>query len=146
MDKEQLIAISICTRASRLKLVRSAIHDAAEYVGLDKESADAVVLAVNEACMNIMQHGYDMQPDGSIEITVFKQADALVFQLRDYATPVDATKIHPRDLKEIRPGGLGINMIDSLMDEYGYLEPPVDGGNLFQMTKYLRHEENGGKR
>ena len=55
---EQLVSLSFVSRASRLKLLRCVIRDAADMIGLDSEATDAVVLAVNEACMNIIQHSY----------------------------------------------------------------------------------------
>jgi anti-sigma regulatory factor (Ser/Thr protein kinase) len=135
---EQLVSLTFCSRASRLKLLRCVIRDASDLVGLDEEATDAVVLAVNEACMNIIQHAYRMDPNGRIEVDVLQDQDAMVFRLRDYAEKVDADKICSRDLEDIRPGGLGVHLIRCLMDECGFLEPPVDGGNLFQMKKFLQ--------
>lgn len=134
---EELVFMSFVSRPDRLKLLRCVLRDAADMAGLDSDTTDAVVLAVNEACMNIIQHGYEMAPDGRIEIRVSREPDALVVQLRDYARRVDVATVRPRDLDDIRPGGLGVHFIGALMDESGFLEPPPDGGNLFQMKKYL---------
>lgn len=133
---DKLVTLSFCSRASRLKLLRSVVRDAACMAGLDQEASDAVVLAVNEACMNIIQHGYAANPDGRIDVTILLQDQALVFQLRDFAEPVNVEKVCARDLDELRPGGLGMHLIECLMDEYGFLEPPEGGGNLFQMKKH----------
>ncbi len=133
---DELVFLSFCSRPSRLKLLRCVIRDAVDIAGLDTETADAVVLAVNEACMNIMQHGYAMNPDGRIDVKISREPGALVFQLRDYAECVDAGKVCSRDLDDIRPGGLGLHLIGCLMDESGFLEAPPGGGNLFQMKKF----------
>jgi anti-sigma regulatory factor (Ser/Thr protein kinase) len=134
----ELVFLSFCSRPSRLKLLRCVIRDAADMAGLDADTTDAVVLAVNEACMNVMQHGYAMNPDGRIDIRVSREADALVVQLRDYAESVDAEMVCSRDLDDLRPGGLGVHLIGCLMDESGFLETPRGGGNLFQMKKIIR--------
>jgi anti-sigma regulatory factor (Ser/Thr protein kinase) len=134
---DELVFLSFCSRPSRLKLLRCVIRDAVDIAGLDTETADAVVLAVNEACMNIMQHGYAMNPDGRIDVKISREPGALVFQLRDYAECVDAGKVCSRDLDDIRPGGLGLHLIGCLMDESGFLEAPPGGGNLFQMKKFI---------
>ncbi len=136
-DSEELLFMRFCSRPSRLKLLRCVMRDAATMVGLDAETTDALVLAVNEACMNIIQHGYGMDPDGRIEIRVCHEPGALVVQLRDYAHSVDVHQVRSRDLDDVRPGGLGVHLIGSLMDECGFLEPPPGGGNLYQMKKYL---------
>ena len=135
---DELVFLSFCSRPSRLKLLRCVLRDAADMVGLDADTTDAVVLAVNEACMNVMQHSYAMNPDGRIDIRVSREADALVVQLRDYAECVDTETVCSRDLDDIRPGGLGVHLIDCLMDESGFLETPPGGGNLFQMKKFTR--------
>ena len=134
---EQLLSLTFCSRPSRLKLLRCVIRDAAELAGLDGEATDAVVLAANEGCMNIIQHAYAMDPNGRIDVTVIKEQDALVLQLRDYAARVDVEKVCSRDLADLRPGGLGVHLIGCLMDECGFLEPPQGGGNLFQMKKFV---------
>jgi anti-sigma regulatory factor (Ser/Thr protein kinase) len=135
---EQLVTISFCSRASRLRLLRSVLRDAAELAGLNESQTEAMVLAVNEACMNIIQHGYAMAPDEQIDVSVFQENEALVIRIRDYAATVDVEQVHSRELDDIRPGGLGVHLINSLMDECGFIETPSDGGNLFQMKIFTR--------
>jgi len=137
---DELATLSICSRANRLKLLRSVVRDAACLAGLDGEDIDAVVLAVNEACTNIIQHAYAMDPNGRIDVTILSEGDALVVRLRDYAEEVDERTVCSRDLDDVRPGGLGVHLIRCLMDEYGFLEPPDGGGNLFQMKKYTARD------
>jgi len=137
---EQLVAVSFCSRASRLRLLRNVLRDAADLGGLDESQTEAMVLAVNEACMNIIQHAYAMDPDGQIDVSIFHEREALVIQIRDYAATVDTEKIRSRELDDIRPGGLGVHLINSLMDECGFIEAPSDGGNLFQMKIFTREQ------
>ena len=129
--------MSFCSHANRLKLLRSVIRDAADIAGLDTKQAGEVVLAVNEACMNIIQHGYQMKPDGWIDIEVASDEKAVSFSIRDYAPEIDTASCHSRDLDDIRPGGLGVHLIQSLMDECAFLAAPGGVGNLFQMKKYF---------
>jgi anti-sigma regulatory factor (Ser/Thr protein kinase) len=134
---EELVFMQIYSRPERLRLLRDVVRDAADIAGLDEAAADAVVLAVNEACMNIIQHGYRMDPAGRIDIRVSREPGALVVQLRDYAGRVDVSTVCSRDLDDVRPGGLGVHLIGCLMDESGFLDAPADGGNLFQMKKFV---------
>ena len=134
---EHLVSMTFLCRASRLKLLRCVVRDAAELAGLDDDSTNAVVLAVNEACMNIMQHAYAMDPDGRIDVVISREDDAMVFRLRDYAHTASAGRIVSRDLDELRPGGLGVHFINSLMDQCSFLESPDQCGNLFEMRKLI---------
>lgn len=136
----QLVTVSFCSRASRLRLLRSVMRDAADLAGLDESQTESLVLAVNEACMNIIQHAYGMSPDGQIDVSVIQESGALVIRIRDYAAPVDVEQVRSRELDDIRPGGLGVYLINSLMDECEFIEPPSDGGNLFQMKIFTREQ------
>lgn len=138
---EILVRMSFCSHASRLKLLRSVIRDAADIAGLDDDQSGEVVLAVNEACMNIIQHGYQMKPDGWIEVEVASDDKAVSFRVRDYAPEIDSSVCCSRELDDIRPGGIGVHLMQSLMDECDYLAAPDGGGNLFQMKKYRSQQE-----
>lgn len=135
---EVLVSLSFVSRPNRLKLLRCVVRDAAAMVGLQTDEIEAVALAVNEACMNIIQHGYAMSPGGRIDVEIASEAGALVIRLRDYARRVDTGRVCSRALDDIRPGGLGVHLIECLMDESGYLDAPMDVGNLFQMKKFTR--------
>jgi len=137
---EPLVTISFCSRASRLRLLRSVMRDAAELAELDESQTDAMVLAVNEACMNVIQHAYGMAPDGQLDVSVIQERGALVIQIRDYADRVDVDQIRSRELDDIRPGGLGVYLMNTLMDECEFIEPPADGGNLLQMKIFTREQ------
>lgn len=134
---DPLIELRFPARPDRLRLLRSVVRDAARNAGLEDQDADNVVLAVNEACMNVIQHGYEHDPDGEIRLGIFQLEDALVFRLQDDAPCVDKEKVCSRDLEDIRPGGLGVHFIEKIMDESAFLECG-EQGNLLQMIKYLK--------
>ena len=54
--------------------------------------------------------------------------------IRDQGEPVDKKKLVPRDLGEIRPGGLGVYLIRSVMDNVKYINK-IDEGNYLIMSK-----------
>ena len=134
---DALIELRFAAEPCRLKLLRSVVHDAALVAGFHGQDADNVVLAVNEACMNVIQHGYKNDPHGEIRLSIHRSDDALIFRLQDDAPCVDENKVCSRDLEDIRPGGLGVHFIHKIMDEAGFLECGHDG-NLFQMVKYTK--------
>lgn len=141
-DTDPLIELRFPARPDRLKLLRSVVRDAAVCAGLPQQDADNIVLAVNEACMNIIQHGYRNDPGGEIRLAVHTDGQALVFRLQDDAPSVDTVKVHPRDLEDLRPGGLGTHFIDSIMDATAFVD--CGGrGNLFEMIKFIRAKGDG---
>ncbi len=91
---------------------------------------------MDEACANVIRHAYGGPCDARIRLRLSQHENELVFELRDFAPCVDPDRVQPRDLDDTRPGGLGINFIDALMDSWS-LQPLEGGGNLLSMRKRL---------
>jgi anti-sigma regulatory factor (Ser/Thr protein kinase) len=123
-----------------LRLARGCVREAAKLAGCDDATVDNLVLAVNEACMNVIQHGYSIDCAAHKEmcLQIWLEDAALVFDLLDCAPPVCAEQVQPRSLDEIRPGGLGVHFMRSIMDEVIFAEPPQGFGNRLRMVKRLR--------
>lgn len=134
---ETLTEIHIFAQPERLKQLRYVIHETTRQVGFQPQEQDNIVLAVDEACSNIIRHAYHNAPDQEIRLTIFRNDHALIFQLQDDAPCADIAKVLPRDPEEVRPGGLGLYFIHQIMDETAYLECG-ESGNTLQMIKYLK--------
>jgi len=109
-----------------------------ELLGADSESTDCAVLAVNEACMNVIQHAYGPGRTGEIVLEILNNRDRVKFRVIDFAEPVDTAAVRPRDLDDLRPGGLGVHLIRQVMDEAGFVPAPAGAGNVFEMVKRWR--------
>jgi sigma-B regulation protein RsbU (phosphoserine phosphatase) len=59
-------------------------------------------------------------------------------RVTDFAPPVDPETIKPRDLDDVRPGGLGTHFLREIMDTADFLPAPDGAGNLLRMTKKAR--------
>jgi sigma-B regulation protein RsbU (phosphoserine phosphatase) len=138
VSASRLLELRFPARPGELRRVRSALREAVLESGVDEECAADVVMAVDEACQNVIRHAYAGQPDGTIELQVDRESDALVISLIDYAPEVDPEDVRGRDLDELRPGGLGTHLIRSAMDEVEFEKPPPGCGNLLRMVKRLR--------
>jgi len=137
VNDETLMTLRIPSRPSRLRLVRKGVSEMVLFAGCSDETAHNMVLAVDEALQNVIRHGYEFDPDGEIEITLQREGNRIIFLIRDHAKIVDPTRIKPRKLDDIRPGGLGTHFIREVMDEVEFLEPPKDGGNLLKMVRKI---------
>jgi sigma-B regulation protein RsbU (phosphoserine phosphatase) len=120
-----------------LRLVRRKTSEVLNEVGFDEDQRARLVLAVDEAVANVIRHAYAGCCDGRVELSFWLDADSLRIELRDYADPVDPNRIKPRDLSECRPGGLGVNLIDSVMDNWCFRHPTDGPGNQLTMVKRL---------
>ena len=123
--------------AENLRLVRRAVNDVVHLLGFDESASQRVVLAVDEAFANVIRHAYRGSSEGRVELSFWLDDDALRFELRDFAEAIDFSCIRPRDLDDCRPGGLGINLIDSVMDHWHFSQPEDGFGNRLTMSKRL---------
>ncbi len=124
-------------RAEHLQELRAAVRTAAQQCSCDQPLTEQLTLAVNEAAMNIIQHAYRETATGEIILEIHNNGSELIFRLLDFAAPVDSNALRPRDLDEVRPGGLGLHLIRTVMDKVEYLPPPPGVGNLLQMSKCI---------
>ena len=122
-----------------LSEARARFAELVEQLALDADTTHHVLIAVEEAVQNIVVHGY--KPDewpGRLDISVWRDDGDLVFELRDYAAPVDIAAIKPRVLGPAqRPGGLGLHLIRAAMDDVRYSHAPNGSGNILLMRKRL---------
>ena len=123
-----------------MRAVRAALRTALDSQEVGPELRDRLVLAVDEACTNIMRHAYCGACKETISLHLSREKDMLLFELRDHAPTVDARKLKPRDLSECRPGGLGLPFIDALMDEWK-LQPLSKGRRRKTKRQCAAHDE-----
>ncbi len=121
----------------RLQDVRAEVRSAALLAGCSAGVVAQIVLAVDEACTNIMQHADEGDYSGEILLEIHNNGDELVCVLKDWAATVDPGRIQPRSLEELRPGGLGTHFIDELMDDWVFDEAPQGCGNCLTLTKRI---------
>ncbi len=133
---ELMMEIRFPAIVDRLSLVRNSVRTAAHKCGFEEPALQDIVLAVDEACQNIIVHGYGAEADGDIVLGIYRQIDAIRFRLRDYAPDVQADQLVSRDLDDIRPGGLGIHFINQTMDAAVYQTLPDEPGNILEMIKH----------
>lgn len=138
VDAHRLASLRVPGRPESLRLVRALVREAALARGADADWAEDLVLAVDEACQNVVRHGYgNGTVDGDLVVEAMAEDEGLSVTVTDFAPPVDPDRIRPRDLSEIRPGGLGVHFIRSLTDQSGWETPPPGAGNTFRLRKRL---------
>jgi len=108
--------------------------------GWNEHQVADVVLAADEALTNVIRHGYQCEPGQRIFVHFERiddpaRGEGLELRVRDFARQVPLDQIRGRDLDQPRPGGLGVHLIKSLMDEAVYSHAD-GGGMLLVMRKY----------
>jgi len=129
------IKIEILSDPRMLKIVRSGVGHLCTIMGFPNVNKNSVVLAVDEACSNIIKHAYNNKPDQVIKINCYMYEDRLEIRLRDFGEKADLKKIQPRELDDVRPGGLGVHLIRTVMDNVVYKNDPKNGNHLLLVKK-----------
>ncbi len=119
--------------------VRKAGEKIALAIGFSAEKAAMIMLTIDEALANVIQHGYGGQTGRPIDVFIERICPegrvGIRVLIRDRAKQVDPASIKSRDLDDVRPGGLGVHLINSLMDEV--VHRPTGEGMELEMVKYL---------
>ena len=110
----------------------------AETAGLNAHDVQAVQLAVDEACSNIIQHAYGGEGRGDIECTCCIGADGLTMTLKDHGASFNPDNVPApnlgADLEGRMEGGLGMFIMRKMMDEIRFVFAP-ESGNVLTMVK-----------
>jgi serine/threonine-protein kinase RsbW len=114
----------ILSRTESLVEVREFVDAAARAFGFSEEDVSNIILAVDEACTNIIKHAYQYAKDEKIEISIFRSTRSFEIRIYDNGKAFDPSLIRPPDLKEHighkRRGGLGVYLMKRLMDKVEY--------------------------
>ncbi len=104
--------------------------------GFSEKEIFEVGLAVDEACSNIILHGYG-EEEGQIEVELAVSPERVTVSLKDSGVPFNPLTVEPPDLcddvDQRKVGGLGVFIIKKTMDSVGY--EYRDGKNVLSITK-----------
>lgn len=114
------------------------INQTAHAAGLDERAVFAVELACDEACSNVIRHGYAGQP-GDIHITCHVSDSNFVVEVADHGPPFDPLSVKPalaaKSIDDIPVGGRGVYLIRKLMDTVTYQYDPRHGNRLTMIKR-----------
>ena len=143
-----LLKMTLKSNRAALPGMRDRVRALTQAERFGEEAGGQIVLAVEEALANIIQHGYEGASDQPIEVRFDRLEQngrrGIRVTLRDYGRQVDPATIRSRDLDDIRPGGLGVHIIRSIMDEVVYA-CLADCGMLLTMTKWRDPPDNSAE-
>lgn len=121
----------------------SFIKDKASQLGLPRELIRKVELASEESIVNVISYAYPNDIAGKIEIDCERSGESrFQITIRDFGIPfnpldLDVDNAASVPIEERKIGGLGIFMIEELMDEVSYKREGDQ--NVFQMVINLNH-------
>ena len=101
-----------------LKNIRSMLVDFLNNHKLQVKEIKEIELGTDEAVTNIIKHSYkEENKKNIIQVELEISENKVIIHLYDNGTPVNEEKIKPRELSDVKPGGLGTYFINKIMDE-----------------------------
>jgi anti-sigma regulatory factor (Ser/Thr protein kinase) len=135
---EQLCRFTETITLSNMASLRQQWKQVMVAVGGDPVVVADMILALNEAVINSVRHGYQGQ-SGWVQIEIWRAGRSLVVKQYDAAPAFDPTVVPPPDttlpLALRTLGGMGVHMMRNFTDEMHY-ERTSDGRNLLTLIKY----------
>ena len=128
------VALTVPSHTKYLYVIRSALYPVVIETGFSKKDSRRIVLAVDEACSNIIKYAYEGDFTGTIGLKLILDRTKLRIELMDSGKKPDVAKIAPRELDEIRPGGLGTHFIAEVFDSVKY-DTSAASGTVLTMEK-----------
>jgi len=130
------------TRAAEfesLSVLRDFVKEACQqYEEISEDTVYDLQLAVDEACTNVITHGYAGMNPGSIILMLELFSEKVVVTITDFGHPFEPSEPPAPDMEakiEDRPiGGLGLYFIYQTMDKILY-ETNEDGNHLVFIKK-----------
>ena len=117
-----------------LQRIRGFIGEACREAGVGRSETHGIQLAVDEACTNVVEHGYAGREPGSIGVSFEAAPDRIAVVVTDRGRPFDPAGVPAADVEgdwEKRPiGGLGWHLIRQIVDEIGYQSDGESGNRL----------------
>jgi len=120
------IHLRVPAEPASLATIRIAVSAAATAAGMPRDRVEDVLVAVTEACTNVIVHAYEGRP-GMVDVRMAERGGVLDIIVRDHGRG-----LVPR-LRHTSPGlRLGLQMIAALADEVRF-STPEGGGTTVRM-------------
>lgn len=97
---------------------------------------DEIVLALNEALVNIVEHGVSSPTDARLHVELGMHADWVSIRVTYPGQPFDWTRVSSPDVREMQERGYGTFIMNETMDSVVYLHD-LRGGMMLSMVKWI---------
>ena len=130
------LQLDLPAEACMLPKTRWALSGYLEEVGAGPEAVGDVILALDEACANVVRHAF---PDGEGQYRLVAELndDEIVFEIEDSGVGFDPFEETGVGVDPQATSGRGLRLIRQLMTAVEVESPRPDGGTRIRMRKAL---------
>jgi serine/threonine-protein kinase RsbW len=124
--------MEITSNPDYVSIIRLTTSAVANKIGFSADEIEDIKVAISEACTNAIKHSEDDK--FNIEFKILH--NGLNIEIRDNGKGYDNNLIITPDLDKPKENGLGLFIIQALMDEVS-INSKEGEGTIINMTKYL---------
>ena len=143
-DGRETVEINISLNPKMMRVVRDVAGRMGTLSGLNQEEANGFKLAVDEACANVLRHAYGGDDSRRLSVKISMETVGLRVVLHDSGRGFNPEDIPPLKEPRLEPGGLGLHLIRTVMDEVDYTSSEIEG-NTLTMIKYTNKDGGRGE-
>ena len=136
METRLVLQLELPADARLLPRTRQAVAGYLEEAGTEEDARADVVLALDEACANVIRHAFPNGTLGTIRLRAEIGDDAVTVQVEDDGVGFDPDATTGRPDPE-QTSGRGLYMIRKLMTTVQLESPTETGGTRLRMQKRL---------
>ena len=140
-NKNRTGELRVKSKTENLSVIRDFVSSNARSAGIPEATVENIILAVDEACTNIIKHAYKLSPEGEIIIKIDYDEEKFTVTIIDYGKSFEPDRVPLPDLqkyyREHRVGGLGMYLMKSLMDNVEYITVPGEYNKVL-LSKNIR--------
>ena len=128
----ETIKMEISANPEYVSIIRLTTSGIANKVGFCIDDIEDLKVAISEACTNAIKHSLDER-----FIIIYSIIEnGLTIEVIDNGKGYDRSAVSKPDIDNLKEGGMGLFIIEALMDEVT-VESQEGKGTSIKMTKYL---------
>jgi len=140
---ERKITLAIDSNLENVPLVAATINKLCSFIRLSDLASYQIEVCVVEAVNNAIKHAYRNEGGHEVEVVITLHQNKLIVDICDQGRTMKQESktfldFDPSDLKNLPEGGMGLFIINSIMDELNYRT--CRGKNTLTMTKFVSVE------
>jgi serine/threonine-protein kinase RsbW len=122
---------------AKLCELREQLSRLCEQLEVPPKTARRVILAIDEALSNVIEHASLKESSKEIELSLEIAGDRIVAEIVDRGVPFDPSPFNPSPDRRTYPRrGFGLYLIHMIIDRIEY-ERTSDGRNVLTLTKSM---------
>ncbi|UOE94367.1 anti-sigma B factor RsbW [Alkalihalobacillus sp. LMS39] len=143
IQERDLIEMTVPAKPEYVGVIRLTVSGIANRVGYSYDEIEDIKIAVAEACTNVVDHAYTQEGLISVSFQIYEDRLEVIVadrgrsfnveQIRETMGPINGE----RSVSELKEGGLGLFLINTLMDK---VEISEENGVVLVMTKFLQRD------